>query len=358
MPDLVSRLGCRPLPPSATRLDELPMSAQPEDTTRYDVVTLGETMLRFTPPGGLRIEQAREFQVHVGGSESNTAVGLARLGNRVTWLSRLPRSPLGEIIRGELERYGVDTSHVVWSDSDRLGLYFLEAASAPRASQVIYDRRDSAMAAMRPDELPLVLFTPGSAKLFHTTGITLAISESARATALTAAQLAKQAGMLVSCDVNYRAKLWSPDEAAVECHALLQQCDLIFIAERDVRGLYVREPGLSPEKVLQAFAARYPQAVCVMTCGRIGSRAQSGNMQWEQGIFASSEIGRLGGGDAFAAGFITHWLSTHGQDCRGALLWGAAASAIKYSLTGDLPLLTRAEVELLVATGGDHELQR
>ncbi len=115
-----------------------------------DVVTLGETMLRFTPPARNRLEQADHLQVHVGGSESNTAVGLARLGLKTAWLSRLPTTALGRMVCGELSKYGVDTSHVIWSDTDRLGLYFLEEAGPPRGSQVIYDRRDSAISRMQP----------------------------------------------------------------------------------------------------------------------------------------------------------------------------------------------------------------
>src|SRR5688500_13638874 len=109
-----------------------------------DVVTMGETMLRFTPPGRTRLEQAHELQLHVGGSESNTAVGLARLGLRTAWFSRLPDTALGRLISGELARYGVDVQHIVWCNDSRVGLYFLEEGGPPRGSQVIYDRRDSA----------------------------------------------------------------------------------------------------------------------------------------------------------------------------------------------------------------------
>ena len=133
---------------------------------RYDVLTFGESMMRLTPPGFLRIEQTQSFDIWVGGTESNTAVGLARLGMKVAWLSRLPRSPLGRYISNRIAQYGVDVSQVVWADDERLGIYFHEKAQAPRASEIIYDRRDSAISRMRAAAtLPEGLFQPGLSQL-------------------------------------------------------------------------------------------------------------------------------------------------------------------------------------------------
>jgi len=124
----------------------------------YDVLTFGESMLRLTPPGFLRIEQTRSFDVWVGGTESNTAVGLARLGLKAAWLSRLPASPLGRYISNRIAQYGVDVRHVVWApdEGERLGIYFHEKAPPPRPSEILYDRRDSAMSRMQPADLPAV----------------------------------------------------------------------------------------------------------------------------------------------------------------------------------------------------------
>ena len=137
---------------------------------RYDVLTFGESMMRLTPPGFLRIEQTQSFDIWVGGAESNTAVGLARLGMQVAWLSRLPRSPLGRYISNRIAQYGVDVSHVVWADDERLGIYFHEKAQSPRASEIIYDRRDSAISRMQPSDLPDDLFQANASQLFHVTG--------------------------------------------------------------------------------------------------------------------------------------------------------------------------------------------
>ncbi|HSQ13328.1 MAG TPA: sugar kinase [Candidatus Deferrimicrobium sp.] len=333
------------------------MRSHPQDQTIYDVLTFGETMLRFTPPARTRIEQTHDFQVHVGGSESNTAVGLARLGIRTAWLSRLPGSPLGRMVSGELARYGVDVQHVVWCDDARVGLYFLEEAGPPRGSSVIYDRRHSAISRMTPDDLPRQLFAPGSFRAFHTTGITLAISDTAQATAELAVELAKAAGALISFDVNYRAKLWSPEQAAAGCDRLLQQADLVFIPDRDAQTLFDLPAVDQPESALEQLSARYPQAVFVMTRGRVGSMAIADGNIVEQGIFASDEVGRLGGGDAFSAGFLARCLESQG-DITSAMRWGAATSALKYSIPGDLPLMTRSEVERLVASDGSQNSLR
>jgi 2-dehydro-3-deoxygluconokinase len=312
----------------------------------YDIVTLGETMLRFTPPALRRLEQTLEFELHVGGSESNTAVGLARLGMKVAWLSRLTDNGLGHIISRTLFGHGVDSSHVVWTPEDRVGLYFLEEGKAPRGSQVIYDRKDSAIAKMQPNELPVTVFQKDSAKLFHTTGITLAISQNARATATKAVELAKQAGWLVSFDVNYRRKLWSPEEAKDGCEGITRQADILFIPLRDAKTMYGLSENSSPESVLEFLVNRFPKAVIAMTMSVKGALAFADGKTYQQDAFKAEEVGRLGGGDSFSAGFLYGYLSN--GDIGGALRWGAAVAALKYSITGDFPLIEKHEAEALV----------
>jgi 2-dehydro-3-deoxygluconokinase len=149
----------------------------------FDVMTLGETMLRLTPPHEQRLAQAQQLRVDVSGSESNVAVGLARLGLRVAWLSRLPRSPLGERVAHSLRGWGVDTAQVTWADDARLGLCFWEGAALPRPNLVVYDRQGSAMSQMRPADLPAQL----NDRHLHLSGITSALSATAAGTALAAA---------------------------------------------------------------------------------------------------------------------------------------------------------------------------
>ncbi len=317
------------------------------NATRYDVVTLGETMLRFTPPNLQRIEQATSFDAHIGGSESNTAVGLARLGRRVAWLSRLPNNPLGHVVASTIGRFDVDVSHVVWSATDRLGTYYLEHGKPPRASQVLYDRRDSAASRIQPSDLPNDLFEPQVAKLFHTTGITLGISSTAAATALRAAELAKRAGWLNSFDVNYRGKLWSADEARVGCLKLMQLADIVFLPIRDAQGVFQLK-GESPEPILEALGALVPHCTVVMTLGAAGAIARNAAGQvFKQPAYPSTNVERLGSGDAFSAGFLSGFLEF--GDIAQALQWGAATASVKHTIPGDLPLVHRHEIESLLS---------
>ncbi len=312
---------------------------------QYDVVTFGESMMRLTPPGFLRIEQTRSFDIWVGGTESNTAVGLARLGMNVAWLSRLPASPMGRYISNRIGQYGVDVSHVVWAEGERLGIYFHEKAQSPRASQIIYDRQHSAMSRMRPEHLPATLFQPARAELFHVTGITLALSETANATVQEAINKAKSAGWRVSFDTNYRSKLWTGREAAAGCDYAMSRADVIFCPLGDYQVMYGEA---SAEQALETLAKRYPDTLIVMTLGKDGAQAcrLNGTILHQPAILAG-EVGRIGGGDAFAAGFLYAWLRD--GDVGTALKWGVAMSSHKYTIPGDLPLVDYAEVAALVA---------
>ncbi len=314
--------------------------------SRYQVLTFGESMMRLTPPGFLRIEQTRSFDIWVGGTESNTAVGLARLGMKAAWLSRLPATPMGRYISNRIAQHGVDVSHVVWADEDeRLGIYFHEKAQPPRASEIIYDRIDSAMSRISPNDLPAGLFMPGVADIFHVTGITLAISEGARDTAHAAIERAKAAGWRTSFDSNYRSKLWSGTAAAAGCDRAMSQADVIFCPLGDYQVMY---GAATEDEAIDALASKYPNALIVMTLGADGAQARrsSGDIPRQPAILAG-EVGRIGGGDAFAAGFLYAWLRF--EDVELALKWGVAMSALKYTIPGDLPLVDREAVAALVA---------
>ncbi|MBK8025312.1 MAG: sugar kinase [Chloroflexi bacterium] len=326
------------------------------DEIALDVLALGETMLRFTPFDYLPLESAQSLQVHIGGSESNMLVGLARLGMNVAWLSRLTRNGLGRHIVNGLRAHGVDTRHVVWTDEDRVGLYFLEEGSPPRASRVTYDRKDSAMARMRPEHLPADLFAPGKARLFHTCGITAAIGDDAAATAAEAIRLAKAAGWLVSFDFNYRANLWSAEAARQGCDPLAAQADVVFIPLRDAVKLFGTDADPTGEGALNALHTRYPGAIVVVTLAANGAAAMTPDGQiLRRPAVEVTPIARLGTGDSFVAGFLYGWLT---EGIEAALPWGTAAAAWKMTLPGDMGLLDRAGVADLVKGGGGKEIRR
>src|SRR5579863_8945962 len=220
----------------------------------YDFLTLGETLLRLSPPGMQRLDQARAFEVGVGGSELNVACLLARLGRRAAWVSRLSEGPLGRIVDGEARRHGVDTQFVRWIEGARLGLMFFEAGPAPRNARVIYDRKHSAASELGFEDAPWEALIANSARL-HLSGITPALGPSCRALVLHLAAFAAAAKKRVSYDLNYRATLTTPAEARAALEAAAPNLELLVLAERDARNvLDFAEEG---ERLAEAIAARY-----------------------------------------------------------------------------------------------------
>ena len=325
----------------------------------FDIVTFGETMLRLTPPHDLRFEQATDFKTFVAGSESNTAVGLSRLGARVCWFSRLPDSSLGRLVANQIRQHEVDVSSIIWSQDDRLGLYFVEDGAPPRPTQVIYDRANSAMSKIQPEDMPRDLFQQGKATCLHVTGITLALSESASDTVMHAIQDAKEAQWLVSFDLNYRSKLWSPERAKEVYMACMQLADVIFIPLRDARLLFGYADDLNAEAVLSDLHALYPHAVIALTNGSAGSYAVApdGSIVHEDAFQADGAY-RIGAGDAFSAGFLYRYVCHSRDDLALALRWGNAVASLKFSIQGDMPIVDKAHVEALVNRSQGTQLVR
>src|SRR5437764_9241372 len=191
----------------------------------YDLLTCGETLLRLSPPGMQRLDQARQFEIGVGGSELNVGCMLARLGRRVAWVSRLPQGPLGRLVDGEARRHGVDTRWVRWVEEARLGLMFFEPGPAPRNARVIYDRKQSAASELGFEDAPWEALITAATRI-HLSGITPALGPSCRALVAHVAQLAAAAGKPVSYDLNYRATLTSAAEARAMLEAVAPHLDL------------------------------------------------------------------------------------------------------------------------------------
>ena len=202
----------------------------------YDLLTLGETLMRLSPPADQRLEQARLFVIGVGGSELNVGCVLARLGRRVAWVSRLPEGPLGRIVDGEARRHGVDTRWVRWMADRRLGLMFYEPGPEPRTSRVIYDRKRSAASELAFEDAPWDALVQSSAWL-HLSGITPVLGPSCRALILQLAALAASAGKPVSYDLNYRATLTTPLEARALLEVAAPHLHLLVLAERDAQNV-------------------------------------------------------------------------------------------------------------------------
>jgi 2-dehydro-3-deoxygluconokinase len=311
-----------------------------------DIVTLGETMLRISPPDGQRLEQSDQGNFFVGGAESNVAVALARLGKKVAWVSRLPDNPLGRQVANVIRQYGVDVSHVVWAENERLGLYFVEFGSPPRPIRVWYDRANSAASRMTPNDIPLDLIA--SAKWLHLTGITPALSESCRQTIGAAIDYAHQHGLTVSFDINYRALLWSPDQAAATLGPFCSAADMVMIAARDAQKLFGTSD--DAQTAVRDLQGRWGGTI-ILTRSALGALAYDGKELIDCPGFEATVRDRLGVGDSFDAGVICRLVE--GAPLSEALRFGAAVAALKLTIPGDLVLITRREVEEVLTLGGN-----
>ncbi|MFM7099067.1 MAG: PfkB family carbohydrate kinase [Gemmataceae bacterium] len=321
----------------------------------FEVITFGEAMIRLSPPNFRRIEQAKSLDLQVGGAELNTAVAVSRLGHSASWISRLPDNPLGRLVANHAREAGVDTSHVMYSKDERLGLYFLEFGAAPRASSVIYDRKGSAIAAVQPGMVPWAKVFAGT-KWFHVTGITPALSASSAAATREAMMAAKAAGVKTSMDLNYRVKLWTTTEAGKCLSDLMQYCDVLITTEEDVEKVF-GITGSNYEEVAAKVADKFKLDIVAITLREnplvwrntwTGMAYQKGKV-YKTRTYEVEIVDRLGAGDSFAAGLIHGLL---GGDVQNALDWGVATSAIKHSIPGDFAWVRPEEVEALLKGGG------
>ena len=316
----------------------------------YDVFTLGETMIRFTPPGFMRLEESSQLDLRIGGSESNVAIALARLGLRVAWASRLPRNPLGELTARRIRSFGVDVSAVRWQEGGRMGLYFIEPGAAPRSSLVLYDRAHSAASEMQPIDFDWSILD--RCRHVHLTGITPALSPSAAATTAVVIAEAKARGKTVSFDVNYRARLWTPDSARETVVPLIRDVDLLISPAADALQVFGIDG--SPEETALALGALTRSAQVALTLGAEGALLWDRSIFHRAAPFPVTAIDRVGAGDAFDAGLI--WGYLRGDAPKG-LLYGMAMAAIKHTIPGDEWISSLAEVEALIESG-HRDIQR
>ena len=319
------------------------------------LVTFGETMLRLSPPRGDRLETAETFEVQAGGAESNVAVGAARLGVDAVWLSKLPESPLGRRVVSELRSHGVRTG-VSWADPDssRVGTYYLEHGGEPRGTNVIYDRADAAITTVEPGELPTAALE--SAERFHTTGITPALSDRAAETTTALLRAAGEAGATRSFDLNYRAKLWEPAAAREAYEGLFAHVDTLFVPQRDAREVLGREG--DAVEIAHGLASEFDFDTVVVTRGSKGAVALRNGSVHEQGVFDAETFDAIGTGDAFVGGFLGELLTAGDGELtpeyvETAQAYAAAAAAVKRTITGDVLVSTRAEIESVLTDRSD-----
>jgi len=319
--------------------------------SNVDLLTVGESMLRFSVPAGRLLADAPVFDVHVAGTESNVAVAVARMGFKSRWLSRLPDNVLGHRIADTISGQGVDCSFVNWSDTDRAGVYFIEFGASPRPTKVLYDRAPSA--ARKMDETSFDLSLIGKAKIIHLTGITVALSEGCSRLIQTIVARANDLKIPIVFDVNYRALLWSHKECRRRLAPLLSKVDTLIVSKRDLESIFeiAGDPATAAKELHQLFGM---SRIAITTGDEGAAGFENGNTVVVPG-YPVEMVDRIGAGDSFAAGVITGLLE--GNFVRG-LRYGVAMSALQLTTEGDLFRLTRKDVLQLMASESVGQLIR
>lgn len=337
------------------------------------IITLGEIMLRLSPRGSSRFVEVDNFDVIWGGGEANVAVSLANYGHHATFVTKLPEHEIGQAAVNALRRYGVDTSRITRGGS-RVGIYYCETGASMRPSKVIYDRAHSAIAEARAEDFDFDAIMEG-ADWFHWSGITPAISDSAAELTLLACQAAKRHGLTVSCDLNFRKKLWTPQKAQSVMRPLMEYVDVCIGNEEDAALCLGFKPDADVDagetaaegykEIFQAMAREFGFKYVASTLRESFSATRNG---WKAMIYNGKDfyeskryeinpiIDRVGGGDAFSGGLIHGLLTmaTQGE----ALEFAVAASALKQTIPGDFNLVTAAEVEALAGGSANGRVQR
>ncbi|MBP1774783.1 MAG: 2-keto-3-deoxygluconate kinase, partial [candidate division NC10 bacterium] len=284
------------------------------------------------------------------GAEANAAVTLARLGKQVGWISKLPDHPLSRLIVAAVSRHGVDTSRVVWTPEGRVGTLFYERAVPPRPPRVWYDRKDSAFTTLAASDLDWEYLT--AAQIVLMAGTAPALSPVLRETTREIATRVRSAGRLFALDVNYRAKLWPPQEAADYLATLLPLVSILFCGQRDAARLF----GFAgdPESVARRLQERFGIPAVVLTLGSDGALAISDRVHRAPRVRQVTVVDPVGAGDALAGGFLCGYLEGGVQ--RGLEI-GSAVGALHCTIPGDFAYITRAEVEEFLASD-DEDIQR
>ena len=316
------------------------------EAAAHDLVGLGEVMLRLAARPPQRLDQATALDVQIGGTEANVAAACARLGLRTAVISVLPSEHAwGDRTVRELTGHGVDCRGVLRPPGQRMGLYFIEYGVAPRPVRILYDRRDSAFSRLQPEDVDWSLVR--GARLAHLTGVTAALGTNLRAVVRRAIDEAAAARVPVSFDVNYRSRLWSPKEARDFLTEILPRVRYLFIGADDAATVF--DLAGEPERVLESVRRLAPAATIALTLGEAGSAVLTpAGVRRPSRRYAVTVVDRVGAGDAFAAGFL--WATLLGRDAQQAVDAATALAALKCTIWGDVSLVSRPELEELLAT--------
>ena len=337
------------------------------------IITFGEIMMRLNPESYLRFSQAAKFEATYAGGEANVAVSLANYGMNAAFVSKVPAHDIGQCAINALRTYGVDTTHMV-RGGKRLGLYFVEKGASQRPSKVIYDRADSAIAQADPADFDWDAIFEG-ADWFHWTGITPALGGNLPQICLEACKAAKAKGITVSCDLNYRNKLWTREEAKKVMSELVKYVDVCIANEEDAKDVFgiqaentdISSGKLNHEGYISVARQISEQFGCKQVAITLRSSLSAFDNDWAGMLYSGGQayfsptyrihiVDRVGGGDSFGGGLIYSLLTEKApQD---AINFAVAASCLKHSLEHDFNLVTVAEVENLAKGNASGRIQR
>ncbi|MGN0506177.1 MAG: sugar kinase [Lachnospiraceae bacterium] len=335
----------------------------------FDALALGEILLRLSATENERIARGNSFEKCAGGAEFNVVSGMSMLGLRTGIISKVPKNDIGTYIKNHVRFCGVSDDCLIFDDSKeaRLGIYFYENGAYPRKSTVVYDRKNSSINSIRMEEIPEETFS--STRLFHTCGITLALSEATRNVALECIKKFKANGALISFDVNFRANLWDEATAKKYIEEILPYIDILFVSEETSRRTFGKTGDL--KDIMKSYTKDYPVSIVATTERKVISPKKhtfgstiydaATDTFFEEPPYENIEVvDRIGSGDAYVSGVLFGLLAYN--DCRRALEIGNAVSAIKNTIPGDLPSTDLAETERIIKShkniGPQSEMNR
>ena len=337
------------------------------------IVTFGEIMLRLAPPDGQRFLQSPSLEATFGGGEANVAVSLANFGEDVAYLTALPQNDIGQAAINSIRYFGVDTTKIL-RQGERVGIYYAEKGQSQRPSKVIYDRKYSSISMVKREDFDWASIFEG-VEWFHFTGITPALAPELRVICLDACEEAKKRGITVSCDLNYRKKLWTTEEAFETMTKLVPYVDVCIANEEDaekVLGISAKDTDVDSGKLsyegYKAVAAEISEKYgCKKVAITLRTSISANDNKWAAMLYSDGEYyfsktydihiwDRVGGGDSFGAGLI--YGLRHNMDSQSVIDFAVAASCLKHSIQGDFNRVSVDEVNSLVKGGGSGRVQR
>lgn len=327
-----------------------------KENREFDLLALGELLLRLSPPNNERIVRGETFEKQIGGAELNVVSGVSLLGLRTGIISKLPDNDLGTFAKNRIRFCGVSDDYLVYDGEKdaRLGVYYYENGAYPRKPGIVYDRKHSSVNKISVEDFPEELFS--AARCFHTTGITLALSEQCRRTTIEMIKKFKSTGTLISFDVNFRGNLWSGAEAKACIEEILPYVDIFFCSTDTARLTFLKEQK-DPKDIMKSFTEEYPISIVASTQRIVHSPKKHtfGSLIYDkrQDVFFEEEpyrnievVDRIGSGDAYISGVLYGLLKYN--DCQKALEYGNASSAVKNTIPGDMPSSDLGEIERII----------